>query len=167
MSDMLTKLGIDWKLFIAQLVNFLILFLVLRFFAWKALVNALEERRAKIRQGVDDANKAETRLKEIECERGDVLAQARQEAAKIIEQAEAKAQTLKEEKMRLAKNEIEQQVNEAKDVIKAERAEAYATLKQEAGRLIAAATGKIVGELDDKSQKKLIDDAIAELEAGK
>ena len=164
---MLVKLGIDWKLFIAQLVNFLILFLVLRFFAWKPLVGALEERRAKIKQGVGDAKRADERLKEIEREREDTLSKTRQEAMKILEQAEAKAQSLKEEKMRLAKNEIEQQVSEAKDVIKAERAATLASLKQELGGLIATATGKIVGELDEKAQGKLIDNAIAELEKAK
>ena len=53
---MLTKLGIDWRLFIAQLVNFLILFAVLRIFAWKPLVTALEDRRKRVKKGIDNAN---------------------------------------------------------------------------------------------------------------
>ncbi len=164
MSEMLVKLGIDGKLFIAQLVNFLILFLVLRFFAWKPLLGALEERRKKIKQGMSDAKRADERLKEIEREREEILVTANQEAMRIVEQAENKAQSLRDEKMRLAKNEIEQQVNEAKDIIKAERAATLASMKQEVSRLIAAATGKVVGDLDERAHTQLINNAITELE---
>ncbi len=162
---MLTKLGIDGKLFIAQLVNFLILFIVLRAFAWKSLIMTLEGRRAKIKKGIDDADRAKQELKDIEKERDEVLTKARAEALHIVDVAEQKASGLKDEKLKQAKDEIEQQMVEAKEQIKGERTASYNSLKQDLAQLIAAATGRIVKDLDATAHEKLIQSAIKDLEA--
>ena len=165
MSEMLTKLGIDGKLFIAQLVNFLILFIVLRAFAWKPLIMTLEGRRAKIKKGIDDADRAKQELKDIEKERDEVLTKARAEALHIVDVAEQKASGLKDEKLQQAKDEIEQQMVEAKEQIKGERTASYNSLKQDLAQLIATATGRIVKDLDATAHEKLIQSAIKDLEA--
>ena len=162
---MLTKLGIDWRLFIAQLVNFLILFAVLRIFAWKPLVTALEDRRKRVKKGIDNAIAAEEKLKQVEREREEMLAQVRNESSRIMEQAEQKASTLKDEKLKLARQEIEQQVNEAKEMIKNERNATYAALEHDVAKLVTDATGKIVQNLDEHAHSKLIEEAIGDLEA--
>ncbi len=161
---MLTKLGIDWRLFIAQLVNFLILFIVLRIFAWKPLLLALEERRAKIKKGITDADKAAKKLLETEKEKEEVLAKARNEAMKIVETAEQKASGLKDEKLRMAREEIDTQLKEAKDIIKNEKAATYDALKADIAMLVAKASGKIVEGLDEKAHQKLIQESIRDLE---
>ncbi len=164
MSEMLTKLGIDGKLFIAQLVNFLVLFIVLRAFAWKPLLMALEDRRAKIKKGVDDAEKAKQQIKDIEKERETVMNKARAEAMHMLEQAEQKAQLVKDEKVKQTQTEVEQQLKEAKEQIKGERLASYDLLKKDLSKLITAATGKIVQEMDADSHEKLIQEAIVEIE---
>jgi F-type H+-transporting ATPase subunit b len=164
MSEMLTKLGIDWKLFIAQLVNFTILFLILRAFAWKPITAALEQRRQKIAKGIDNAKRADEQLASIEIERKEAMTEARREAAKIIDDAKQKASTLKDEKMRMAKDEIEKQVTEAKEMIIGEREATFTALKNDLANLITKATGKIVKDLDDDAHKKLIDEAVKDLE---
>jgi len=165
MSDMLTKLGIDWKLLIAQFVNFMILFLVLRAAAWKPLLLALEERRAKIKQGIDDANKAEDKLTSIESERQEIISKARSEALRIIEEAKQKATMLKEELLQKANQEIEQQMIEAKEQIQSERQASYQALKNDMALFVSQATGKIIKNLDIKNQEKLIQEAINDLES--
>jgi len=165
MSDMLTKLGIDWRLFLAQLVNFLVLFLVLRFFAWKPLLASLEERRNKVKQGVADADAAAQKLKDIEREREETLSKTRAEAMRIVEKAEERACSLKDEKLRLAKTEIEQQITEAKEMIKGERAASFNALKQDVAKLVTEATGKVVNQMDSKGHNQLIQEAIKDLES--
>ena len=165
MSDMLTKLGIDWRLFLAQLVNFLVLFLVLRFFAWKPLLASLEERRNKVKQGVADADAAAQKLKDIEREREETLFKTRAEAMRIVEKAEERASSLKDEKLRLAKTEIEQQITEAKEMIKGERAASFDALKQDVAKLVTEATGKVVNQMDAKGHNQLIQEAIKDLES--
>jgi len=165
MSDMLTKLGIDGKLFLAQLVNFLVLFLILRFYAWKPLLNALEERRNKVKKGITDAELASQRLQEIAREREETLSKTRAEAMRIVEKAEERANALKDEKLRLAKTEIEQQITEAKELIKGERTASYAALKNDVARLVTEATGKVVEKMDAKGHNQLVQDAIKDLES--
>ncbi len=164
MSEMLTKLGIDWRLFIAQLVNFTILFLILRAFAWKPITAALEQRRQKIAKGIDNAKRADEQLESIEIERKEAMTEARKEANKIVEDAKQKAIVLKDEKMRMAKTEIEKQVDEAKEMILGERQATYNALKNDLADLITKATGKIVKDLDDDAHKKLINEAVKDLE---
>ncbi len=164
MSEMFTKLGIDWRVFIAQLINFLILFLILRAFAWKPISAALEARREKIAKGINNAKDAEDRLLSIEKEKNDVLAEARKEAHKIIDDAKQKASVLKDEKLRMAKTEIDKQVTEAKEMLVGERQATYTALKNDLADLITKATGRIVKDLDTEAHKKLIDDAIKDLE---
>ncbi|MDF1497501.1 MAG: F0F1 ATP synthase subunit B [Patescibacteria group bacterium] len=164
MNEMLTKLGINWQSFIAQLVNFVVLFLILRYFAWKPITAALEQRRQKIAKGIDNAKRADEQLESIEIERKEAITEARKEANKIIEDAKQKASVLKEEKMRMAKVEIEKQVDEAKEMIIGERDATYSALKNDLANLITKATGKIVKDLDDAAHKKLIDEAVKDLE---
>ncbi|MDD2785699.1 MAG: F0F1 ATP synthase subunit B [Patescibacteria group bacterium] len=165
MSEMLTKLGIDWRLFIAQLVNFLILFGILRAFAWKPIIMALEDRRAKIKKGLHDAEKAKQQVKDLEKEREAVLSEARAEAMAIIEKADQKASALSQEKIQTTQNEIEKRMEEAKEQIKGERTASYNALKQDLAKLISSATGKIVESMDSKSHDALIESAIKDLSA--
>jgi F-type H+-transporting ATPase subunit b len=164
MSDMLTKLGIDGRLFIAQLVNFLILFAVLRAFAWKPILMALEERRAKIKKGIENAQLADRKIQDLEKEREEVLAKARNQAMEVLEQAEQKAKALQAEKIQKTQADIESQLNEAKEQIKGERTASYGALKQDLAKLVAAATGKIVKEMDTAAHEKLIHAALKDLE---
>lgn len=164
MSEMLTKLGIDWKIFIAQLINFSVLFLILRIFAWKPITAALEQRRQKIDKGIENAKAAEDKLEAIEQEKNQVLSEARKEALHIIDDAKQKASSLKDEKLRLAKTEIDKQVSEAKEMILGERQATYTAIKHDLADLITKATGKIVKDLDAEAHKKLIEEAVSDLE---
>jgi len=80
MDSLLDAFGIDWKLLIAQAVNFGVLFLALWFLLYKPVMKTLDERARKIAQGVEDAERATEKL-----------AGADQEAAKVVATAEASA----------------------------------------------------------------------------
>ncbi len=62
MQDLVTQLGLDWRLLLSQAANFLILLIVLRLFAYKPLIPMLKERRAKIEDGLAKAKEADHRL---------------------------------------------------------------------------------------------------------
>mgnify|MGYP001588456271 CR=1 FL=1 len=63
--ELISKLGIDWKLLVAQIVNFFILLFVLYKFAYKPVLEMLEKRSKTIEKGIHDAKASEERLKEI------------------------------------------------------------------------------------------------------
>ena len=161
---MLTKLGIDWKLFIAQLINFLILFFILKKFAWDVILEALEKRRQKIKEGIENSKLAEEKLETIDIQKERVLTEARLEASKIIEDAKAKAEKVREEKNKITQREIEKQIEEAKAKIRAEKDASFQALQNDLASLIASATGKIIQNIDLKQQDKLIQEAIKDLQ---
>ena len=85
MSELLNKLGIDYKLLIAQIINFLVLLFVLWKFAYGPILAILEKRQKKIEKGLADAEAAEKRLEESEKKQKEVLRKARTEAKEIVE----------------------------------------------------------------------------------
>ena len=83
MSELFSKLGIDWRLLVAQLANFLILLFVLRRFAYKPLLKLLEERKQRIADGLANAQKAKSNLEEAEKERQEIISTAKKEHRKL------------------------------------------------------------------------------------
>ncbi len=66
MEQLLSQLGIDWKLLLSQAVNFFLLLIVLRLFVYKPLLQMLHERRERIEEGIEKAKEADIRLLEAE-----------------------------------------------------------------------------------------------------
>lgn len=94
MDQLLGAFGIDWKLLIAQAVNFGIVLIALWYFLYTPVLKVLEERRKVVAKGVADAKEAETRLAQTGTEVTRRLTNADAEAQEITQRAkEAAAQT--------------------------------------------------------------------------
>lgn len=87
MESLLTNLGINWRLLIAQGVNFLLLVILLTYFLYKPLVKLLNERRVRIEGGLRDADLAEKKLGEIEVLKKEEILKGERAALVIIENA--------------------------------------------------------------------------------
>src|SRR3989339_134025 len=99
-NELLFQLGINWKLFLSQVVNFFILLLVLTFFVYKPLIRIIKERSKKIKEGLEKAEEADVRLKEIDIIGAGKIREAEQKGIEIIKATEVKAKILdKEEKI--------------------------------------------------------------------
>lgn len=105
--DLISKLGIDWRLFLAQVINFIILLLVLNHFLYQPILNLLRSREEKIKKSLDDSKKIEEELLKIAKEREESLKKARIEAKEIIQTATVSASAQKEEILSVAKMEAE------------------------------------------------------------
>lgn len=101
--EVLSKLGFDWKVALANLVNFLIIYYLLRNVVFKKLGAAIKERREKIQGGLDNAEKAQTALMMAENEKERILVEGHQEAKEIV----LSAQTSGEKIIEKAKTEAE------------------------------------------------------------
>src|SRR3989339_692771 len=64
-NELLFQLGINWKLFLSQVVNFFILLLVLTFFVYKPLIRIIKERSKKIKEGLEKAEKKQKDAQEL------------------------------------------------------------------------------------------------------
>jgi F-type H+-transporting ATPase subunit b len=161
MSELLTKLGIDWKLLIAQIINFLILLFVLYKFAYGPIVAMLEKRQKKIEQGLKDAEVARKNLEKSEERQKEILKKARREAREIIEKSHTQAEKSKSEIAAEAKAQAEKILSDARVEIEIEKEKTITEIKSEIGGLVAAATEKVVGEkMDEKKDKRLIEESL-------
>jgi F-type H+-transporting ATPase subunit b len=88
----LTPLGINTGFLIAQIINFLLIFLLLSFVLWKPLSNMLDSRAAKIQKGLEDAAAAANARRNAETEAEKILAAARADAAREVESARARGE---------------------------------------------------------------------------
>lgn len=147
--EILAKLGIDWKLLLAQAVNFAVLFWALRRFAYQPMLDFLEKRTMRIEHGLKDAEAAQAKLGEMEAKEKRVLAEARVEAKNIIMLAEASA------KKRDVKHTVETEakvrllLEEAEVKIREEKNRAMAEAKEEIGELVMLSVEKILHEKVD------------------
>lgn len=87
MQELIHAFGIDWRLIVIQIFNFAVLASALFYFLYTPILNILKEREEKIRQGVENANRAETFLKEANTEKRSVLTRANEEASEILARA--------------------------------------------------------------------------------
>ena len=94
MNALLDQLGINGGLFLSQAVNFFILLLVLTFFVYKPLIKVVKTRNAKIKEGLEKAEEADIRLKEVDNIGKEKIKQAEQESINIIKSTEQKAKVL-------------------------------------------------------------------------
>ncbi len=161
MSELLTKLGIDWKLLVAQIINFLILLFVLYKFAYGPILAILEKRQKKIEKGLKDAEVAGKKLEESEEKQKEILKKARTEAKDIVDKAHKQAEKSKSEIAAEAKGQAEKIIAGAKIEIEQEKQKTIAEIKAEIGGLVVAATEKVIEEkIDEKKDKELIERAI-------
>lgn len=161
MQELLTKLGIDWKLLIAQIVNFLILLFVLWKFAYGPVLGMLDKRQKKIEKGLKDADEAHKKLSESEEIQKEILRKARTEAKDIVEKANMQAEKSKSETASEARVQAEKIVKDARVEIEIEKKRTIAEIKSEIGGLVAAATEKVIGaKMDDKKDQELIEKSL-------
>lgn len=161
MSALLTQLGVDWKLLLAQGANFLILLTVLTIFVYKPLLKMLEERGRKIEAGLKGAEKAESRLKDIERIKQDTLSRADKSALEVISLAEENARKRSGEIVAGAEKKAEDVLKSAAVVAEHKKKEELEKLNKEARLLIKEAIVKTV-ELDPSQiDEKLITSAFA------
>jgi len=158
------ELGIQWKVLIAQLINFSIVFFVLWRYAYRPIFRVLETRRQKIAESVANAEKIKTELERIEAERKRVLAQAGDVANQMIEEARDAAARVREAETQKAVAAAEQILAKARDAAAQEHTRMLAELKREVGRLVVQTTATVTGKvLTPEDQRRLAEETAKQL----
>jgi len=161
---LIKALGIDGRILLAQLFNFAILVFVLWRFAYKPVLNILEERRSKIDQGLDDAEEAAERLRLAEEESRQILIKARQDASQIIEKSQQQAELRQREIIKKAEEDIGAMMNKEREKIKAEKEATLAQLKLELSNLILISLERFLSDnLNDKRDQEYIKRSVKDL----
>lgn len=154
---MLENLGIDWKLLVFQVFNFLLLFFILRKVLYKPILNFLEARRKKIEDGLAKAEKFEEEWQKLENIQKEKLAEIEKEAVKILEKARLDAAKRGEAIVFLAQQKSEKIIEESKRDILLEKDKILQELKKETADYVVFAAEKILGRIiNDKDEKEII-----------
>lgn len=155
--DALNSLGINWKILIAQIVNFLILLFILRRFLYGPIVKILDERKAKIAQGLKDSQSAKEQLEDADEKAKAIISKATQEAQIIVNSAKGEAEKEKNKIIAEAQEKAAKTIKEAQEKANQEEEKLVTRSKSRVGELVALALEKILGaKQDEKSIDKII-----------
>jgi F-type H+-transporting ATPase subunit b len=143
-------------------VIFILLLMILKKFAWKPILKAVDDRNNSITEALSSAEKAKAEMEQLSANNEKILQEARIERDSIIKEA----RTIKENTILEAKNkassEAEKIILSAKEQISNEKMKAMTELKNEIADISIQMAEKIIkSELkDEKSQKKLIEETL-------
>jgi F-type H+-transporting ATPase subunit b len=146
--------------------TFVFFFFLIREFAFSGIAKTLEERRARIEQGLKDADQAARDRKAAEEEHLKALQEARREAQDILARAQKLSDESRERDIAATRDEVDRIRQQAAADIDAEKQRAIAQLRTEVTDLALAAATKVVGEsMTDERQRRLIDEFLQETAA--
>jgi F-type H+-transporting ATPase subunit b len=149
-------------------ITFVFLILVLAKFAFGPIVKMLDERERTIREAIDQAKKERAEAEKLLAAQKESLGLARREAAEIAKKNQHQVEVLRSELTARAKKEADELVASARIQIQEEKSKAVAELRGQVADLAVAAAARIVkASLDDKAQRALVEEYIAQLPAGR
>ncbi|MCX6752353.1 MAG: F0F1 ATP synthase subunit B [Candidatus Nomurabacteria bacterium] len=149
MNEFIATFHIDWKLMIAQLINFGIVFLAFYLLAAKPLSKLMKERGETISKGIDDAKINAEVLEKTSKEYEAVLSKARIEANKIFQDGKKEAETKKTAMLEEAKKEMKTMIENGKKSLEIEKVKMVEEAKKEIVSLAMKATEKLMGSKQD------------------
>lgn len=157
----LAALGINPQAFLVQLIGFIIVFLLLKKYAFAPIVRLLDERRKVLEDGVKMGLRMEEEKAKLGADVVQVMRDARQEADKIIGNGQKEAREIIREAEKVGQRKVDTMISDAEARINEEATQAKRRLQKEIVGLVAEATEAIVEEkVDEKKDAKLIDKAL-------
>lgn len=164
--DTATRFGVDLPHFLAQCLCFAIVAFVLQRYAYKPILTVLEERKRRIKESLDQAEKIKQELAHTQVRTQEMLLQAGQQAAQLIEEARAAAAKVQEQETQKAIAAAQAIVDKARQATHAERERMLLELRREVGRLVVATTARVAGKvLTAEDQSRLVEETNRELAA--
>ena len=157
------ELGLNVPVLVAQLVNFFLLLVVLRLFLYRPILDMLDRRSQRIRDGIEAADKSQAQASQAEDEVSRQLEEARRQGQALLAQAQEAAKRVQDEATEQAKREAETLLERARSEIQLERDQAIAELRREFADITVSAAEKVINQsLDRQAHQRLIDEVLAE-----
>jgi F-type H+-transporting ATPase subunit b len=151
--------GVDWPHLGAQIISFGIVCALLYKFAYKRVLQMLQERRQEIAEGLANAEKIKAEVARTEAQRQEVMAQANVQATNLIDEARAAAARVQEQETQKAIAAAEQIIAKAREAAEADHARMLTELKREVGKLVVQTTATVTGKiLTPEDQRRLAEE---------
>lgn len=157
------SLGINLPLLVAFIINFIVLFFLLRLFLFKPVLKMLDERAKRAKEGMElaEATKKEYEQAKVEVQRQ--IDRGRQEAQAIIAQTMQTGERLKEESRQEATKQAQLIVDRTRAELEVERDKIVENLRKEFVDISISAAEKVIKEtLDKEKHRKLIEETLKE-----
>lgn len=129
--ELLKNFGFEPIMFLAQIVNFLILVYIFRRFLYLPILKVLSAREEKIKQGLKDAEQAHLELIEAEKDKDEIIRKAGKEAEKILEDTQKAAEELRDTILAEAQKNAEKFMHDARTQMKAQGEELETQIKSQ------------------------------------
>jgi F-type H+-transporting ATPase subunit b len=156
--------GVDLPKLLFQVINFLLLLYLLNRFLFKPVLKLLDEREARIKKGLEDAEAAAHDRELARAEREAALEEARKEAQAMVARANKIAEDSRAEILADAKAQADKAASRAREEITAEKDKAMAELRSTVADLALQAAGQLVRtEMDTPTQRRLVEDFLKEV----
>ena len=156
MNEFLYQFGIEWKTLLSQIINFTILLLLLRFFAYKPIVQVLKNRQKRIEEGIAKANEAEVRLKEVDEISKKKLKETDEKAVALLAETDVMKKQLETEITVKAKDKEKELLKRAEESAERSKKEMMQEIQKQAASIISKAIAKGVDSEPEDVDEKLI-----------
>ena len=165
-SQLLTTFGVAWPKFLAQVILFLTVYLILKKFAFGPIIAVFEQRRRTLEEAQANAEKIKRQLAESELRYQEILKKANADAQRIIEEGRASADAQTQKSLQQAIKDAEGIIEKANENVELERARMVAEVKGEMVRLVVDTTAKVAGKiLTKEDQDRLASETTKQLAA--
>lgn len=153
--EILGKVGFDWQVAIANLVNFLIVFWLIKKFFFKPIKKTIKERQEVIDKGLEDAKRAESALMSAETQKEQIVKEAHKDSAKITEEANKKGQNIISDAKKSGQEEAEKIKADALKNIEKNKLDIEKKLQKDYVNLVLDGVEKVaVGQIDKSKSEK-------------
>jgi F-type H+-transporting ATPase subunit b len=153
----LENLGINLGFLLVQIVNFAVIFVVLKTWVYNPLTRMLEKRRQTVAQGLEDARVASEARSNAEREANRIITEAQVKANDILREADVRAEAIKRDIVGQAETEVEKKHDQAMTELGQERNRMMTELRGDVITLAIAATNKLISaSLTEERQRALL-----------
>ncbi len=164
MEQFATQFGIDWKQMVAQLINFGVVFFVLRAFAYKPILKLLDDRKKKIEDGLSFAEKAKAELASIEVIKTEEVTKAKMQGLEIVKASEVSAGKVRDEIVAGGEAEKQKLLATGKALLLEQKNRMEKGVYEQAVSLVEVALGKVLAKKDFKAEEReLIAQTVSEI----
>jgi F-type H+-transporting ATPase subunit b len=165
-SQLMAQFGVTWPKLIAQIIIFVILYLTLQKLAFGPIIKVLEERRRRIAEGQENAEKIKQQLADAEKRYEEIIQKANAEAQQLIDEARKSGDALTQKQAQDAIRQAEEIISKARADIEIERNKMESEVRKQMVGLVVDTTAKVTGKvLTPEDQKRLNEETERQLAA--
>ncbi|MHB0914192.1 MAG: F0F1 ATP synthase subunit B [Thermoleophilia bacterium] len=155
----------DPGIIIWSIVTFLLLFFLLKKFAFGPIQNMIDQRRDSIMESIESAEKTRKDAEKLLADYRESIANAKHEAEEIIERAHKVGENTKAEIVATAQQQAQKQLDDARGQIQRETRKAVQEIKEQVADLAILAAGKVTAKaITREDHLQLVDDALSEVD---